>query len=126
MISEVETPAPPKNGPMEFITARAPGCGLMAGLAVASEHLGAQTSLSPLLWATMMGMAMAQALKGSQSGRAFMLRAQEGVGFTKGRLLRAGIVLYGVKLTLQQVRLVEKCLCPPSTSNCSTIYSLTH
>ena len=87
----------------------APGLAVCAGLAVVSERAAAVTALSPLLWATIFGMVVrpsilltAMLLRRVASERA-MSALGPGVKFSKVRLLRLGIVLYGAKLTLQQI-----------------------
>ena len=87
----------------------APGLGLCAALAVVSERAAAATALSPLLWATIFGMIVRPSilltamLVRKVAGEGTMSALGPGVKFSKARLLRLGIVLYGAKLTLQQI-----------------------
>jgi len=67
-------------------------------LAQAANAIGGYTKLSPLLWASILGMGI-----GNVIGADGKKRLGAGVGFAKSRLLRAGIVLYGFKLTVQQI-----------------------
>ena len=86
-----------------------PGLAVTAALAQISEWAAASTSLSPLLWATLFGMVVrpsiilvALILRKTLDARA-VERLAPGVSFAKAKLLRAGIVLYGAKLTMQQI-----------------------
>jgi len=82
-----------------FVTKRAPGVALSAALAKLSVAVG-KTSfgnhVSPLLWATILGMAYGNLVKPRSA-------LKSGIQFSKGRLLRLGIILYGFKITLQQI-----------------------
>lgn len=86
-----------------------PGLVLTATLAVVSERAAAATALSPLLWATLFGMVVRPSilLTGmvlrQQLGDGAVRRLAPGVKFAKAKLLRLGIVLYGAKLTVQQI-----------------------
>ena len=77
---------------------RAPGVGVAWVIAEVSSRVADQTTLSPLLWASLFGIGTGSVLS---SGAKSKLKL--GTSFAKARLLRAGIILYGVKLTLQQV-----------------------
>jgi len=70
----------------------------MWGVAQAANSIGGYTALSPLLWATVLGMAI-----GNTIGASGKKRLGRGVGFAKSRLLRLGIILYGFKLTIQEI-----------------------
>jgi uncharacterized integral membrane protein (TIGR00698 family) len=83
-----------------------PGLALAALLALAAMSLGArpwlqQHGLSPLAVAIALGMLLGNSLY-PRLGE----RAGPGVNFAKQRLLRAGIVLYGLRLTLQDIAAV--------------------
>ena len=94
---------------VERVAPLVPGLTLAAGLAVISERAAAATALSPLLWATLCGMIVRPSILLA----AMLLRRvvnedaisalNPGVKFAKASLLRLGIVLYGAKLTLQQI-----------------------
>lgn len=81
-----------------FVADRAPGVGAAWLIAEVAAQLADRTALSPLLWASLLGIG-AGCLLNAGSKATF----KKGVSFAKARLLRAGIILYGVKLTLQQV-----------------------
>lgn len=87
---------------VEFCGARAPGVALSVALAQLSQTV-AKTSLgnhvSPLLWATILGMAYGNLLHTTDAKQSLAM----GIKFSKGRLLRLGIILYGFKITLQQI-----------------------
>mmetsp|Transcript_11695 Transcript_11695/g.28108 ORF Transcript_11695/g.28108 Transcript_11695/m.28108 type:complete len:445 (+) Transcript_11695:133-1467(+) len=85
-----------------FVSERAPGVALAAALgqlsiAVSKTALG--THVSPLLWATIFGMVYGNCLHKGDAKRTLA----SGIKFSKGRLLRLGIILYGFKITLQQI-----------------------
>ena len=73
-----------------FVAVRAPGLALSAMLAMPADALARQTSLSPLLWATIAGI-----MTGSiwRSVGALPQWLMPGVNFAKARLLRLGIIL---------------------------------
>jgi uncharacterized integral membrane protein (TIGR00698 family) len=86
----------------DFISDRAPGVSLAAAIsqmsaAVSKTPLG--THVSPLLWATIFGMIYGNCFNKGEAKRAL----STGIKFSKGRLLRLGIILYGFKITLQQI-----------------------
>lgn len=87
---------------IDFCAARAPGVALSVALAQLSMAV-AKTSLgnhvSPLLWATILGMAYGNLLHSPEAKKSLAT----GIKFSKGRLLRLGIILYGFKITLQQI-----------------------
>lgn len=58
----------------------------------------AQNGVSPLTLAIVLGMAL-----GNTVAAPYLLRIGEGIAFSKGRLLRLGIVLYGFKITWAQL-----------------------
>lgn len=74
-----------------------------------SERAAVATSLSPLLWATILGMVVRPSILvgGMLLRRAVsddvITQLTPGVSFAKSKLLRLGIVLYGAKLTAQQI-----------------------
>mmetsp|Transcript_15806 Transcript_15806/g.23268 ORF Transcript_15806/g.23268 Transcript_15806/m.23268 type:complete len:429 (-) Transcript_15806:400-1686(-) len=86
----------------EFCSDRAPGVALSVALAHLSLSM-AKTSMgvhvSPLLWATIFGMTYGNLLHSPEAKKSLAA----GVKFSKGRLLRFGIILYGFKITLQQI-----------------------
>lgn len=80
-----------------------PGVGLCGAIAVASLALGriealAAWGLSPLTLAILLGMAL-----GNSVPPGAMARGTAGVGFSKQTLLRAGIVLYGLRVTFGEI-----------------------
>lgn len=80
-----------------------PGLLLCAALAAAAVTLGRQPWLashgfSALVVAIVLGMAVGNAVPG-----AWLARGGPGIAFAKQTLLRAGIVLYGLRLTLQDI-----------------------
>ncbi len=87
---------------IDFCAARAPGVALSVALAQLSMAI-AKTSLgnhvSALLWATILGMAYGNLLHNNEAKKSLAT----GIKFSKGRLLRLGIILYGFKITLQQI-----------------------
>lgn len=85
-----------------FVSERSPGVALAAALgqlsvAVSKTSLGAH--VSPLLWATIFGMIYGNCFNKGEAKHALA----SGIKFSKGRLLRLGIILYGFKITLQQI-----------------------
>ena len=90
------------NKLVTFCGARAPGIALSMALAQLSQTV-AKTSLgthvSPLLWATILGMAYGNLWYTPEAKKSLAT----GIKFSKGRLLRLGIILYGCKITLQQI-----------------------
>lgn len=83
---------------LHAISKRAPGLWLTYGIAMVAEELAKRTALSPLLWAAVVGM-MGKAAWPSSVWK----MPVSGISFAKARLLRLGIVCYGVKLTVQQI-----------------------
>lgn len=86
-----------------FVSKRAPGVALAAAIgqlsiAVSKTPLG--THVSPLLWATIFGMIYGNCLHRDSDAKNALAA---GIKFSKGRLLRLGIILYGFKITLQQI-----------------------
>lgn len=84
-----------------FAAERAPGVALTAVVASSSVYLSKNLlagHLSPLLWATVLGMVVGNTMP--ERARSLL---SPGIKFSKARLLRAGIILYGLKLTLQQI-----------------------
>lgn len=87
---------------VDFCSARAPGVLISVALAHLSAGLGKSalgTHVSPLLWATILGMAYGNLLQNPEAKKSLAT----GIKFSKGRLLRLGIILYGFKITLQQI-----------------------
>ena len=75
----------PSTAPAEAATMM-PGIAATGCLALAANDLAARTSLSPLLWAVLLGMGLGNAWPKAWP--------KAGVAFAKMRLLRAGIILY--------------------------------
>lgn len=85
-----------------FVTERAPGMALAATigqLSIAISKTSIGSSISPLLWATTLGMGFGNLLYKPEAKPTFA----EGIKFSKSRLLRLGIILYGFKITMQQI-----------------------
>jgi uncharacterized integral membrane protein (TIGR00698 family) len=85
-----------------FVSERSPGVAVAAALGqlsvvVSKTSLGAH--VSPLLWATIFGMIYGNCFHKGEAKHALA----SGIKFSKGRLLRLGIILYGFKITLQQI-----------------------
>merc|ERR550514_2409429 len=76
---------------------RPPGLATTGAIAVAANRIASRTALLPLLWAALIGMGV------SGLGVWPKHAPRQGITFAKARLLRAGIILYGVKLTVQQI-----------------------
>jgi uncharacterized integral membrane protein (TIGR00698 family) len=99
-----ERPSSKLDRVFEFAADRTPGVALCVALAQLSITVG-KTSLgshiSPLLWATILGMAYGNLLHNKSSVNKKSLAT--GIKFAKGRLLRLGIILYGFKITFQQI-----------------------
>jgi uncharacterized integral membrane protein (TIGR00698 family) len=89
---------------IHFCAERSPGVLLSVALAQLSIAIGKTslgTHVSPLLWATILGMAYGNILhKRYPTAKQALAK---GIKFSKGRLLRLGIILYGFKITLQQI-----------------------
>jgi len=87
---------------VDFCADRAPGVAVSVALAQISQSVAKTTwgaHVSPLLWATILGMAYGNLLHTPTAKQSL----QTGIKFSKGRLLRLGIILYGFKITLQQI-----------------------
>lgn len=88
---------------MDRWRARLPGIGLalaagLAGLALARAPALARLQLSPLTLAIVFGM-----LVGNLAGARLPPTLAPGIGYAQQALLRAGVVLYGLRISLQQV-----------------------
>lgn len=82
-----------------FVAERLPGVLLTGAISVAATVLAKRCfsgALPPLLWSAVLGIAY-----GNVVGATGSLTA--GVSFSKARLLRLGIILYGFKLSAQQI-----------------------
>eukprot|EP00931_Biecheleriopsis_adriatica_P005780 TRINITY_DN107268_c0_g1_i1.p1 TRINITY_DN107268_c0_g1~~TRINITY_DN107268_c0_g1_i1.p1 ORF type:complete len:440 (+),score=81.32 TRINITY_DN107268_c0_g1_i1:31-1350(+) len=93
----------------QFLRDRLPGVALVALLAMAANRLASLKLmggvLSPLLYATMTGLVVGNVAlaKGSFLGQQWRPVLKPGIAFAKARMLRAGIILYGFKVSLQQL-----------------------
>ena len=90
-------------GPAQGTRQMLPGLLLCAGIAWialnVSQHAWAQQhGLSALTISILLGMVL-----GNTAYPSMAIWAGPGVGFTKQRLLRLGIILYGLKITFQDV-----------------------
>jgi len=96
-------PPPTLDGAAKFVAIRVPGVLIAGSLAHAANRLAPSTGFSPFLWASLLGIGAGNALRVASPGSRQAL--QQGVRFAKTRLLRAGIILYGAKLTVQKLAL---------------------
>jgi len=89
----------------KFIADRVPGLLLTSVVAIAADAASARSAgLSPLLWASLGGIGVGTLLRSAgASANDFNKLTDPGVGFAKARLLRAGIILYGAKLTVAKI-----------------------
>eukprot|EP00929_Paragymnodinium_shiwhaense_P021745 TRINITY_DN14104_c0_g1_i5.p1 TRINITY_DN14104_c0_g1~~TRINITY_DN14104_c0_g1_i5.p1 ORF type:complete len:359 (+),score=58.41 TRINITY_DN14104_c0_g1_i5:87-1163(+) len=84
---------------VQFVSDRLPGVCLTAAISMAATFLSARCfggALPPLLWSAILGISFGNLLGVPGS-------LKEGVAFSKARLLRLGIILYGFKLSAQQI-----------------------
>ena len=93
---------------VRFVIGRLPGVALTGVLAQAATvmsqySVGGIGQVSPLLWATMLGMAVGNISDYHSSPSHTKNRLSDGIKLSKARLLRLGIILYGFKITLQQI-----------------------
>lgn len=87
---------------VSYVAARTPGVALAAfigQLSIAMSKTSFGSQISPLLWATTLGMCFGNLLYKPEAKPTF----SEGIKFSKSRLLRLGIILYGFKITMQQI-----------------------
>merc|ERR1719231_359706 len=84
--------------PAVMMAKNLPGLALTSGIAYAAEAAAKRTALSPLLWAAVVGMAVRAVWP-----QGMVPLPKAGISFAKARLLRFGIILYGAKLTVQQI-----------------------
>ena len=93
------------SGLAGFFKDRAAGFSVAAAIGFAGEHVASRVpiSLSPLLYATAFGIAIGNALRLFDPEMKAMEPAAEGLSFAKRRLLRAGIILYGAKVTFAKI-----------------------
>ena len=103
-LSTQDTRAGPLDSIFDFCAQRSPGVCLSVALAQLSIAVGKTalgTHVSPLLWATILGMLYGNLVH--KRDPTIQRALANGIKFSKGRLLRAGIILYGFKITLQQI-----------------------
>jgi len=76
--------------------------GLIAAIALSTPHVPffRKIEIAPAIYAVLIGMLFGNTLYDSSSLKNFL---QRGVSFSKQRLLRAGIILYGFRITFQEV-----------------------
>ena len=103
MCSAAAQPALTLDAAGKFVLTRAPGLLLAGALAHAANRLAPMTAFSPFLWASLIGIGVGNVLRALSPWSRRKL--QTGISFAKTRLLRAGIVLYGAKLTVQKLAL---------------------
>ena len=93
-----------EGGSVGFITERAPGLVVCGAIGAFAEATARKTpGLSPLLWATAFGIAIGNTLRAFDPSMKRMEPALVGMKFAKQRLLRAGIILYGAKITFGKI-----------------------
>lgn len=92
------------EAPGEFVGTRLPGLTFVAFLVLVSKQLAslklAGGVLSPLLYATLTGLVVGNTFLKGENLRS---RIKPGVAFAKARLLRLGIILYGFRVSVQQI-----------------------
>ena len=96
------------NGPAAlagFFKDRAAGFSVAAAIGFAGERVASRVpiALSPLLYATAFGIAIGNLLRLADPEMKALEPAAEGLSFAKRRLLRAGIILYGAKVTFAKI-----------------------
>ena len=97
-------PSMTETGPaalVGFVSDRAAGLAVAGGLGFVAEKVASRVpiSLSPLLYATAFGIAIGNTLRLIDPEMKAMAPTTVGMSFAKRRLLRAGIILYGAKVT---------------------------
>ena len=88
-----------------FARDRAAGLAVTAALGFAAEKTATRVpiALSPLLYATAFGIVIGNGLRLFDPEMKALAPATVGMGFAKRRLLRAGIILYGAKVTFAKM-----------------------
>ena len=88
-----------------FASDRAAGLAVAGGLGFVAEKVASRVpiSLSPLLYATTFGIAIGNTLRLIDPEMKAMAPTAIGMSFAKRRLLRAGIILYGAKVTFASI-----------------------
>ena len=88
-----------------FARDRAAGLAVTAALGFAAEKTATRVpiALSPLLYATAFGIVIGNCLRLVDPEMKALAPATVGMGFAKRRLLRAGIILYGAKVTFAKM-----------------------
>lgn len=105
-MAQLDSAAPPATlgG---FVKDRIPGLAFAGALGFTGEYVSQRMpiSLSPLLYATALGIIIGNAVRFASSDAVERTLAPTVVGrdFAKRRLLRAGIILYGAKLTFAKI-----------------------
>ena len=93
-----------QQGLRGFVADRAPGLVVCGTIGFAAEALAKRTAgLSPLLWATIFGIAIGNTYRSVDPTMKQMKGTETGMKFAKQRLLRAGIILYGAKITFGKI-----------------------
>ena len=88
-----------------FVKDRAAGLSVAAGIGFLAEWTATRVpiSLSPLLYATAFGIIISNTLRLFDPELKKLSATTEGMTFAKKRLLRAGIILYGAKVTFAKI-----------------------
>lgn len=88
-----------------FVKDRAAGLALTGTIGFAAEKVATRVpiSLSPLLYATAFGIVIGNCLRLVDPEMKALRPTQVGMSFAKRRLLRAGIILYGAKVTFAKI-----------------------
>ena len=91
------------RGLVGFLNERAPGIALAGTIATVAEWYSKTTPISPLLFAALGGIVVGTLLRAVDADGQAMSTAEAGMKFAKQRLLRAGIILYGAKITFASI-----------------------
>ena len=88
-----------------FVGDRAAGLALAGTIGFVAEATAKRVpiSLSPLLYATAIGIALGNLLRLFDPDLSSLKSTAQGMAFAKKRLLRAGIILYGAKITFASI-----------------------
>jgi uncharacterized integral membrane protein (TIGR00698 family) len=94
----------PLAAALDFVADKVPGLLLTALVGGTALKIAPSTpGISPLLWALTFGCLCGTALRAADKESQTMKRANAGIDFAGRRLLRAGIILYGAKLTIGKI-----------------------
>ncbi len=93
------------DSPVGFVKDRAAGVAVAGTIGYCGEYMASRVpiSLSPLLYATAFGIILGNTLRLFDPQMSRMKPTAVGMQFAKRRLLRAGIILYGAKVTFAKI-----------------------